>query len=85
MNATPRTNTRRSPRPPATERLHPIRFDEPAADRGVLPKNLHKLGLCLARQLQAGKAYTITIFMSNYVDGEPIWIVKEDGKVENQR
>lgn len=69
----------------ASNRLNPIRMDEPAADHGILPKHLRKLGLCLAYRLEAGRAYTITIFMSNLVDGEPIWTVRDDGKVENQR
>lgn len=68
-----------------TAPLQPIRLDEPAANRGVLPKHLHKLGLCLARTLEAGKCYTVTIFTSNYADGEPVWVIREEGKVENQR
>ena len=36
-------------------------------------------------EFEAGKSYTITIFMPKQADGEPGYVVRDDGKVENQR
>lgn len=36
-------------------------------------------------RMEEGKAYTIIVIMPKCADAEPIWVVREDGKVENQR
>jgi len=58
--------------------------DAPAGNTHVVPRILLNLIRRIAG-LPPGHAYAITLWMPEDASSEPVWTLKELGKIENQR
>lgn len=62
--------------------------NHPSHDRTIAPIYIPRRWYALLKRIaefEQGRLYTVRVIMPKQADGEPAWVVLDDGKVENQR